>query len=1229
MAEQDFGVNITCLVDGCKITINPSYGFWRYLQDALSSTFPADSDAQDLAQAQMLRFYTEKLKEVSDGSVDYDTFISDIENSGYPFDNYILTQAQQQFENAQYNGFLNRIGAIFETGDGQAIQDFFDRYENSGIANNSFVVENSFSLMNPQNVLDRMILGDGDWGVTIQMCTSTVTTNCVDPKAINDIWEDFGRHIQVIFKGLEIPGLPEWLPLPGIMRLPTIGEIWDKVSGPFTDAAREQLKDCMSKDDDGDGVNNTASYCMENRDITGIITKGLEDGAGEIIDATTDAVGEIVDKALEGIDCVLNPADCAGKIKDVLEGVLGGADPTQPGLPPWMRAIIIGSQYGDEVLKELEKIFNEDIDGDGTIGIAPTQEYCADGVTVKEDAEGTNCPEYAEFGYCTDGTTKKQDSAGTNCPDYVPDYGMCDDGLTKKEDAEGTNCPGPEPVVNEGDPCTLENEGTGTYQYVGDELQCIPDPPEFGFCRDGVTEKEDAEGTNCDEYEGPDDGTYDPVCTEPRPTGRLTFELEEQQFAWDQKCRATHCESGVPISEDPDCYGPPPGETCDNNAVNPDDCNDCGDGTTPDQHINGDCNEDLKNIDGTEGQCPADSERAGQNPIYDSRDTNQSGFFTSSNGITYTYEPCNPSLGFSIVGQDVNVCEDQNNLNYGNIVQQPEEPCGDCKPGFDKPDGYDTCTSIVDVLCEDDNVSGNYEECGTAVDCSEITEDNYYECGKVKCPVGSIEKYVDNEGECRPSPADCTDPDSEPSPDGGCVCKEGFVVDPRTRQCLTPAEFCDKYPDEPECKPEVDCSEITEDNYKDCNKVKCPEGSETPYADSLDDCVAAPPPTCEENDPNSESDGQGGCKCKQGYAQDNDQDSPTFGKCVATKLPPEQCTNESGDPSGAVNYPDCNKCPEGQDFNEKGICDDIPVVTCEDPNATNYEQEGECGPCKDLYDKPEGYDECTLIETLCQDPDYAEGNELCQGPCDDGEVEFVAQNGEIFCDAPCAYNDQIASSSPDCVAPECRNGATDYPDCVTCPSGQRINPETDQCEEIDCTDPANALICGWVECDDGTMAPTLGDCEQETPCSDPTYAAANPLECGWVECPDGSFAETREDCEETPQECANGATDYPDCTVCPEGQSMDAEGNCTDCSDCSCAEYAAANPEECITQPPPLPPETGGGGGGMLGGGSFTPFLAGISYTPQAVPEPPAPAQKDYMAELDNLIKRSLFEGMA
>jgi hypothetical protein len=51
----------------------------------------------------------------------------------------------------------------------------------------------------------------------------------------------------------------------------------------------------------------------------------------------------------------------------------------------------------------------------------------------------------------------------------------------------------------------------------------------------------------------------------------------------------------------------------------------------------------------------------------------------------------------------------------------------------------------------------------------------------------------------------------------------------------------------------------------------------------------------------------------------------------------------------------------------------------------------------------------------------------------------------------------------------------------------------------------------------------------------------------------------------------------------------------------------------------------------MLGGGAagaFTPFLAGLDYEAQPLPTVEAPPQKDYMAELDNLIKRNLFEGL-
>ena len=1137
-------------------------------------------------RGQIFNAYLEQINLVATGQLGIEDFLFNIGDI-FPVAGEDNDRFRELAEQTQYNGFLKKFEEILASEDpASAIQGLFDRYENVGIADNSIILSeldsfggiNSFSLMNPQNVLDRVLIGDNDWGVTVQMCTTTVTTNCVDPKNIKDIWEDFGRHVQVIFKGLEIPGLPEWLPLPGIMRLPTIGEIWDRISGPFNDAAREQMRDCMSKDDDGDGVANTASYCIENRDIAGIITQGILDGTGELVDATTEAVKGIVDKALETLDCVTDPAACATKVKDTIEGIFKSADPTQPGLPDWMRVIIIGSQYGDKVLKELEKIFGSDIDGDGTIGITQEQFDCSTinrngGVVEKEEDCGACLPNFVEVdGQCTNwtdtGVTAEEcaaenrehipsTGAGTNsaCGGCLPDFqvnetGDCVASPIKCEGNQVLNettgrCEDPPPDCTPGGPCTDETGASGTYD---ENCDCVAD-----WINSGPSEQDCAALGKT--HVPADDSTQTPSSC-----GSC------EQEGWTDTGQSGECEA--PNTEAQPCDDPEAvrrGGLSDGECVLPG--RPCF--SEPSKYSGDDANIDKGQFnsegfcvaaggdngpDDTGGQCPADSERNGQNPVFDPRDTSQSGFFTAYTGITYQYDPCNPSLGYSIVGQNVNVCEDKNNQNYGNIVQQPEEPCGECNAGFRKEGNK----------CVPD-------------------EDNGGDDGGEECPNGgSAALHIDN---------DCNQP-----------CRDRNLYDfGDGRGCVSLVDVC--------------ANPQTDEEYRVCGQEP-----PTPEPNEGDDCPLGDNPT-------------GGVLQK---------DSRGKLICVPKGRPP-------------------------------------PPEVCNDPNATNYEQKGKCGPCKDLYDKPEGYDECTLIETLCQDPDYAEGNELCQGPCDAGEVEFLDENGKVFCDSPCAYNDQIASSSrdcrepcpdfngvegprddqgncydctdeanalicgwaecpdgsmaptlEDCVAPECDNKATDYPDCVTCPSGQRINPETDQCEEVDCTLPENALFCGWVECENGTMAPTLGDCDQETPCSDPTYAANNPLECGWVECPDGSFAETREDCEETPQECANGATDYPDCTVCPEGQSMDAEGNCTDCSDCSCAEYAAANPEECITEPPVEPPETGGGGGGGGGMmGAFTPFLAGISYTPQAVPEPPAPPQKDYMAELDNLIKRSLFEGMA
>ena len=387
----------------------------------------------------------------------------------YGFDNE-GNKTETEFNEWQYNSFIDEFEKILtsETPSSSAAQDLFERYENAGIADNTFI-QNSFNFTDPQQIIDRTILGDGDIGVTVDVCTKPGQTNCVDPKAINDLWEDFGRHIRVIFKGLNIPGLPDWLPLPGIMRVPTIGEIWDKITGPFNDAAREQMKECMDKDDDGDGVNNTASYCMENRDIVGIITQGILDGTGDIVDATTDAMGKIVDKALETLDCVADPAACARTIKDTIEGVLGGADPTQPGLPPWMRAIIIGSQYGDEILKELEKIFGEDLDDDGEIGVVPDD----------DDSElDTFCKQGYPEGALTFGLQENQQRWEYECSDKY-----CRDGTLKPENGV---CPGDEePWTNEG-PTAEECAREGKEHIPSNEAQ--KKDSECGGCLEGFTE---------------------------------------------------------------------------------------------------------------------------------------------------------------------------------------------------------------------------------------------------------------------------------------------------------------------------------------------------------------------------------------------------------------------------------------------------------------------------------------------------------------------------------------------------------------------------------------------------------------------------------------------------------------------------------------------------------------------------------------------------------------------
>jgi hypothetical protein len=196
-----------------------------------------------------------------------------------------------------------------------------------------------------------------------------------------------------------------------------------------------------------------------------------------------------------------------------------------------------------------------------------------------------------------------------------------------------------------------------------------------------------------------------------------------------------------------------------------------------------------------------------------------------------------------------------------------------------------------------------------------------------------------------------------------------------------------------------------------------------------------------------------------------------------------------------------------------------------------------------------------------------------------------------------------------------------------------------------CEDPQTdeeKLECGWVECPNGGIAENLEACGDTTVTTCLDDAATNfneegPCVYGPVvetcengaidyplcsECADGGLPDADLGCggDET---CDNGATDWPLCSECPDGTATDPETPCStlesDCVDCTCAEYAAANPEECIGTSPPEDDEEEGGGGGPGGGGGgqgkIEPIEIGISGDPELLARQQFPIT-DYLSGL-------------
>ena len=497
-------------------------------------------------------------------------------------------------DSAMYKGLYDDLANASTNEDFQRI---FNEYANAGIETNPYIQQDLASTGSAtavitgtidNSILEQIIrdaaLGDGILGGEVDF---------EDLPGYGGIWDGLIRHIKVIGRGINLP-IPDWLPLPGIFELPTIGEIFDKVTGPWKTAAEDALRDCVA-------TGKSASQCMEEQSVLDILVDGIGNATEGIWEATTDKVNEIFGE--EGIidRCTENPSGCAQEVFDKLKDIFGegAVDPTSTGgnIPDWMKVIIIGGAYGDEILGELEDLFGGDIDGDELIG-TPEDPTVTPPVTPEFD-----CASVFKSG----GTVTDESQCGGCLQGYDPDgQGGCIEapiecpGEQVYNDLTG-QCEDPEPGFVEGDPCKTEAGESGTYNAEGgcvaDPVEPTPEPcannatTESGCerCSDGSLPSEHENG-DCSQpkivTETPPSG-FD--CNQPRPDSGFAAQ------SWDRYCSATRCLDGT-VKADPEGTNCPeyvapeieqPVDTsaCDqqDRVTNPDgSCGECKPGFTPD-----------------------------------------------------------------------------------------------------------------------------------------------------------------------------------------------------------------------------------------------------------------------------------------------------------------------------------------------------------------------------------------------------------------------------------------------------------------------------------------------------------------------------------------------------------------------------------------------------------------------------------------------------------------------
>ena len=569
--------------------------FGNLLSSFYEQTDPVD-DIDRIYRQQEAQAFQNLLEDIRNGEAtwrdiaNFDVdFLADVDG----FQEYV----DDMVDSAMYKGLYDDLANASTNEDFQRI---FNEYANAGIETNPYIQQDLASTGSAtavitgtidNSILEQIIrdaaLGDGILGGEVDF---------EDLPGYGGIWDGLIRHIKVIGRGINLP-IPDWLPLPGIFELPTIGEIFDKVTGPWKTAAEDALRDCVA-------TGKSASQCMEEQSVLDILVDGIGNATESVWNETADAVQGILD---ETIDCASNPTTCAQEVFDKIKDIFGegAVDPTSTGgnIPDWMKVIIIGGAYGDEILGELEDLFGGDIDGDELVG-TPEDPTVTPPVTPEFD-----CASVFKSG----GTVTDESQCGGCLQGYDPDgQGGCIEapiecpGEQVYNDLTG-QCEDPEPGFVEGDPCKTEAGESGTYNAEGgcvaDPVEPTPEPcannatTESGCerCSDGSLPSEHENGDCSQPKIVTETPQTDVDCTQPRPSSATTFGGQTLYRQWMDACAETHCTDGTPKAdpEGTNCPGyvapeveqPADTSACDqqDRVTNPDgSCGECKPGFTPD-----------------------------------------------------------------------------------------------------------------------------------------------------------------------------------------------------------------------------------------------------------------------------------------------------------------------------------------------------------------------------------------------------------------------------------------------------------------------------------------------------------------------------------------------------------------------------------------------------------------------------------------------------------------------